>query len=456
MNKIEPAPAMAPGLLSEHRERRALLREMHSRPFPRQSVPGRILHLAFRGGRDSDKPQRRERLQGLLSLLLSAAACPRAEDIGDSYQMQVEGLGLRWENHTEYASYSLSLPLTREPAGPRPRPVLPDLPAKLYAGLPDGLIAGFDLVILDEPLGDDDLFGWLGGHGAHDIMASRVLGGVGTVYTAMVANPEGMVPVLFVPETGDEAEIGRAALMILEVLTYHMLALLGLPVARRMGAVLVEVDRNVARLAAEMAEAPEDDDDAREAGGGEGALLQRITELANRLEQSIAESAYRLGASRAYHGIVTSRLTELGETPVGKYQTLGAFLARRLIPAMDTCRSVEDRQYRLSQRATRLGALLRARVEVALQEQNRDLLKSMDRRARQQLRLQQTVEGVSVVAISYYLVSLINYLLKGFETAGTLPNADIITGGVVPVAVALVAGGLFYLRQRLTRPRRGK
>ena len=54
--------------------------------------------------------------------------------------------------------------------------------------------------------------------------------------------------------------------------------------------------------------------------------------------------------------------------------------------------------------------MLRTRIDIALAKQNRDLLDSMDERTQLQLRLQQTVEGLSVVAISYYAVALIGYL----------------------------------------------
>src|SRR3546814_18423991 len=56
--------------------------------------------------------------------------------------------------------------------------------------------------------------------------------------------------------------------------------------------------------------------------------------------------------------------------------------------------------------------LLRTRVDIELEAQNRDVLMSMNRRARLQLRLQETVEGLSVVAISYYVVGLVGYAAK--------------------------------------------
>ena len=52
-------------------------------------------------------------------------------------------------------------------------------------------------------------------------------------------------------------------------------------------------------------------------------------------------------------------------------------------------------------------------MDIELQRQNQELLAQMNRRARLQLRLQQTVEGLSVVAITYYASQLVNYMAKG-------------------------------------------
>ena len=133
------------------------------------------------------------------------------------------------------------------------------------------------------------------------------------------------------------------------------------------------------------------------------------------------------------------------------FQTISEFMDRRLAPAMRTCESVAERQERLSARLMRAANLLRTRVDVALEGQNRDLLASMNRRARLQLRLQQTVEGLSVVAISYYLLSLIGYLARAVTAAGVPLEVDLAVGlAVLPVA-ALVWFGVRRVRRRVTK-----
>jgi len=93
----------------------------------------------------------------------------------------------------------------------------------------------------------------------------------------------------------------------------------------------------------------------------------------------------------------------------------------------------------LSRKLARATTLLRTRVDVELERQNRSLLQSMNRRARLQLRLQQTVEGLSVAAVSYYVVGLIAYLAKAAKDAGLpVPSANITTGVAVPLVVLLI------------------
>jgi uncharacterized membrane-anchored protein len=112
------------------------------------------------------------------------------------------------------------------------------------------------------------------------------------------------------------------------------------------------------------------------------------------------------------------RLRTIGERSVAGFTTWSAFLARRIAPVMRTCTTMEARQANLSTKLARGANLLRARVDVELQQQNRDLLQSMNRRTQLQLRLQATIEGLSVAAISYYIVGLFGYPAKGAHGCG--------------------------------------
>jgi uncharacterized membrane-anchored protein len=175
-------------------------------------------------------------------------------------------------------------------------------------------------------------------------------------------------------------------------------------------------------------------------------MLAEITRMAADLEANAALALYRFGASRAYYGIVQERIKTLAETSVPGFETLGAFLERRLAPAMRTCQSVEERQANLSRKLTRANALVRSWIDVELERQNGALLSAMNRRAEMQLRLQQTVEGLSVAAISYYVVGLFGYLAKALSHY--LPmDSTTLTGFFVPVAVVAV----WYVVRRIRK-----
>jgi uncharacterized membrane-anchored protein len=110
---------------------------------------------------------------------------------------------------------------------------------------------------------------------------------------------------------------------------------------------------------------------------------------------------------------------------------------RRYDPAMRTVKSAEKRLAEMLTRAARAGELLRTRVDVDRSAQNQSLLESMDRRSDLQLRLQHTVEGLSVVAISYYAVSLAGYL--SYPVAKMVGiSKEMMTAGLTPFVILAV------------------
>jgi len=180
-------------------------------------------------------------------------------------------------------------------------------------------------------------------------------------------------------------------------------------------------------------------------------LLDELTELAAELEAGAAASLFRFGASRAYSEIVRLRLETIGEQKVGGLPTWSSFLARRMQPALRTCIVTEQRQAELSGKLARAADLLRTRVEVALQQQNQDLLKSMNDRTRLQLRLQATVEGLSVAAITYYVVGLIGHIAEGVNAAGLhVVEPAVATAAAVPIVALLVWWVVRRVRRRHT------
>ncbi|MEY4209234.1 MAG: hypothetical protein RLZZ20_2386 [Pseudomonadota bacterium] len=192
-----------------------------------------------------------------------------------------------------------------------------------------------------------------------------------------------------------------------------------------------------------------DNDTDEEAGiAKEQALLEQITSLAARLEQLAVDNGYRFSASQAYFKLVHSRIDELRERRIEGVPTIAEFMQRRLTPAMNTCTATARRQEVLGERLANTNSLLRTRVGIRQEQQNNKILQSMNMRAAQQLRLQQAVEGLSVVAISYYLAGLVGYGGKALKASGMHIDTDLVTGISVPILALVVWVGLNRLRKR--------
>jgi uncharacterized membrane-anchored protein len=230
---------------------------------------------------------------------------------------------------------------------------------------------------------------------------------------------------------------------LVEIDTYRMLALLALPVAQQLAPVLTRYERDLAAITTALT-------DAREAD--EPALLDRLTRLEAAIDSGEADSHYRFSAASAYHELVLRRIEDLREERFPGLQTFGEFTGRRLAPAMNTCRATAARQGSLSERVARATQLLSTRVDLDRSRQNQAVLEQMNRRAKLQLRLQQTVEGLSVAAITYYIVGLTGYAAKGLNALGVRLNPDLAMGASIPIVLAVTALGVRRVRRMVVRP----
>jgi uncharacterized membrane-anchored protein len=102
----------------------------------------------------------------------------------------------------------------------------------------------------------------------------------------------------------------------------------------------------------------------------------------------------------------------------------------------------------MSERVAQTSSLLSTRVDITRERQNQALLASMDRRAKLQLRLQQTVEGLSVAAIVYYVVGLIAYVAKGLKAGGLHIEPDLAAGIAVPMIAVAALSAVRRARRR--------
>ena len=180
-------------------------------------------------------------------------------------------------------------------------------------------------------------------------------------------------------------------------------------------------------------------------------MLDSLTLLHADVVREHTSSQFRFSAARAYADLVSLRISELREDRIEGLQMFAEFTERRLSPAMRTCEAVAGRLSIASERVSRATQLLSTRVGISRERQNQALLESMNNRAKLQLRLQETVEGLSIAAITYYIVGLVGYAAKGAKAAGALPaSPDLITALAIPIVLLIVALGVRRVRKSIT------
>jgi uncharacterized membrane-anchored protein len=423
----------------EHPLRHQVIAELHARMFEPLHAPVRVSHVAtVCGERGTGRNVRH-----LLRLLEHyGLPLPEPDAIGQHFSATLGDIRMRWERHTEFVTYSFS---KRGPfVHPFAYPVLQELPHDWLSDMPGEVVTAASLAIESNDMSErnpEELCALFAGN---QIIGSEVVGGLGRAWSDLRIHGDGFSRFLLRNQGLSDNQAGRLAKRIFELHAYRAMALLGLPIAREANAILSQADRRLVAVAARMA-------DIEESGQGvpDAELLAELTTLASEIEAVAARTSYRFEASRAYYAVVQQRLEQLRQKRIEGLQTFSEFLDARLAPAISTCNSTSKRQLDLAERAARLTSLLRARVEVGLQEQNRGLLESMNHRAHLQLRLQETVEGLSVIAIGYYGVGLISYLLKGLEAHGIPVDAAWGTGLSAPLIVSIAWYGIRRMKARL-------
>jgi uncharacterized membrane-anchored protein len=272
------------------------------------------------------------------------------------------------------------------------------------------------------------------------LVASTVADGHGEVYTDFAIHADGFSRMVLLAGSLAPRRLGRLVQRLLEIDTYRMAALLGLPAARDAAAVLADAERELAELAGAI----------RVAGRlEEPALLDRLTKLAGQVESQYAGTHSRFSASSAYFELVDRRIADIAESRLAGLQTIGEFMERRLSPARATCEWTTRRQDALSQRVSRISNLLRTRVEIEQQQSSQALLATMNTRQGLQLKLQATVEGLSVAAITYYIAGLVSYLAKAAQALGWPWSAEATAAVAIPVVALAVWWSLRRLHSKV-------
>ena len=333
---------------------------------------------------------------------------------------------LKWERHGEFDDFTVYRNLVRAD-DPFVEPAVDALPSGWLGQLEGQLIAAVHVALVpDSPTWAhrDRIAAALG---ASDLIGAQITDGSAAVYTDLHLDAHGYTRFLLVNQSMNASLAGRHLQRLIELEVYRMMAMLGFPVARSAAQELNDLERSLGRLVGRLEKAPADE---------EPEMLNEVTRLAALAERISADTGFRMGASRAYHALVRRRTDDLREERLPGLETITEFLERRFTPAMAFCESVDRRLAVAAERIDRASNLLRTRVEIEREAQNQQVLSAMNRRAKLQLQLQQTVEGLSVVAITYYAVAVLGHVFKGIDSAGIPIDADLASGiSVVPVAL---------------------
>lgn len=395
--------------LRHHPSRARVLAELHARPFVPLPAGTRLLHFAFH-----TTPDEAERDRETIVRL----AASEGRDLGSLNEryLSLDSHRLRWERHGEFVSYTFV--------------ISPEAEAKW----PDEFVApGQLLVAIDLRLVGEEAL-------RSNLVEAAIVGGDADLASDFLPNEAGFVEIAVANRRMSDETAGATAQRLLELETYRCFALLGLPVAETAAKAIGGIEAELP-LVMEKMDAARSLEDNRE-------LLDRLTALTLDLERGSAETHFRFGATRSYAELVRLRLEALAEVRDPGQPGLTAFFSRRFDPAIRFCTTLSHREANLARKLTRAAQLLRTRVEIALQSQNGDLLATMGDRLRLQLRLQRTVEGLSVAAVAYYVTGLLHYVLEGAGKHWAFLETSTLVAGAVPVILFVVALTVIRVRRR--------
>ncbi|PIV80010.1 MAG: DUF3422 domain-containing protein, partial [Rhodobacteraceae bacterium CG17_big_fil_post_rev_8_21_14_2_50_63_15] len=411
--------------IKDHPLRYDMANELHARPFPSLAAPCTAVFLAVKQPQDAAKRDRAADLAHLTALLDRYGAS-HPQPGATHYFGQIGRHTLKWESHTEMVTYTVfSEGLSARAFDPADFEVFPSEWLERAPGLlvTSAMIRIAPWKSKESTLSEIDQ--WFV---SESVAVARVLDDAAVMAGDFRIDSAGHLRFsLHVSPVTGARRVGRIVQRICEIETYKAMSMLGFARVREMGRQMGETDSHLSRLIDDMT------------GGSQPAeeTLKSLLRVSAELESLVAQSSFRFGATAAYEQIVHQRIAVLREERLEGRQTFAEFMMRRYDPAMRTVRATKDRLSAMADRAMRAGELLRTRVDVDRSAQNQALLESMDKRADLQLRLQRTVEGLSVVAISYYAVSLAGYLLYPVAEALGVSKGMVTAAVTLPV-IALV------------------
>ncbi|MGC6485190.1 MAG: DUF3422 family protein [Candidatus Puniceispirillales bacterium] len=425
-------------------------RELHLRPFMRLRQNQRIFNFALHTGETRGQREWRH----FRKVFIRDFGIELPDESQPFFQARKDDLGIRIEKHSEFFSISLiyddAVRKGRNLSGVFAPAATEMIPEALLRDAPSPVLVATWVETIDdqrelEPRDVAKIFG-------HENFAAATVSDEGArVYHSFKLDDHpylegGFIRILVQNDRLRSRRLGRLVQRLIEIEQYRHFALLSLPVVRALAGELSGLEHDIADITQSMAmKDTEDSDDKLQ------RELSQLSRIMGHIERISAQSAYRLAATEAYATIVRTRIGEVREGRVEGFQKIEEFLDRRLAPALRTCAAFGRRIENLASRAQRSNTLLRTRIDMRIQLQNNLLLRRMEERAGMQMRLQETVELLSIAAVTYYVVSLLSYFLGGFDDGFVKDQKPLLLAVAVPFVAGLLFVILHQVRRRLGR-----
>ncbi|MEH8017920.1 DUF3422 domain-containing protein [Rheinheimera muenzenbergensis] len=415
-----------------HPLRDVLDKELQQRTFPAIAAPCRLCQFML-----TVAPASRSSEFSFMQQLASQQGSHFSETDHD-INLPLFGGTLRFEKHGEFSSYVFiqygnDKQLFDDPLDFLPsKDWLEDIPGQIFRVVQLSVVTPAQLKANGNI---DKLFN------PDNCISSLLAGQKARIWTDFQKHAEGAGRMLLLDQGLSPAALGRLVQQLFDLGNYRKLSLLGWPMSRQALARLNLLEQQLSDITQRIEQQRSDDE----------RLLNEITTMAAQTEHLIAETSSRLQATAAYYQLTLDRIKGLNETPIEGLLSLQDFTERRLTPAFRTSESVVFRQNALSGRLGRSTELLRTRINLKLEQQNQQLLASMDKRAKLQLNMQQMVEGLSLVAISYYAVQLSDKAIKALGYFMPQLDTERWHSVSVPLVITAVCLLLFWINRRLHR-----
>ncbi len=406
----------------EHQYRRLIDAETHARPVLGMVPSIRIRRLAFMsadGGADL------RALHGQMAVV--AGVAPEGPAWARQLAFERDGRRVTWELHNEFATMTWTGGADDWDARP----------AGIGLELHERLLLVFATridVMPTEAIAESALSGF----NPLSLCYSSIFDDGAQAATDFHLDADGFTRFEVAAGRSGELRIGVIVRRLLEIETYRTMALIGLPLARELGGRVSSYEAQLAGIMQKVGEGDTAEDHE--------VSLAALHKLSVEISRTVEETSFRFAATQAYGEVLAERLTRLREKAIGEFTTIERFLNNRAQPALATCKAMEKRLQALTQKVQRSIELLDARITLSIQTQNRSVLDAISQTGRSQYRLQLTVEGLSIIAISYYALGILGYIFEGLHEVLPFSKGEMLAVAA-PVVVLLVFFGIRRLRK---------